>query len=490
MARIDTLAQSIGDEVMEADALQMRGTIRAESGDIAGALESFHRARDLLAGTDALAKLARTTNAIGIAYNFTGDVARGKTYIEQALEIARRSDDRTVELLILGNLALAVSALEGPAAGLPFHYETLALGREHNQTRVVAYQLASICANLVTTGQLDEAERTCDEALEHARTLGHVRLLAGVELSMGDLLRARGRPAEALAQYEQALRTDSREGSMVALQTAQKMAAIHEELGNYEEALNQYRRTVEVRDGMLADERRRTIEELEVQFAARQRDREIDMLRLDADLQAIDLERRSWMLFGVSIALAFTIILGLVAWRGYRNKALLQQQLAKLAREDPLTGRLNRRAFLEIAERALARARRDKLPLSVVVGDIDDFKALNDKYGHPVGDAVLVEVAARLDASARMVDAVCRWGGEEFVLLLPDTDANGALDAMNRRRDALAAKPIETSAGTLSVTMTFGIATVEDDIESAIEAADRAMYEGKHTGRNRVVVSG
>ncbi|WP_425477567.1 GGDEF domain-containing protein [Alkalisalibacterium limincola] len=169
-----------------------------------------------------------------------------------------------------------------------------------------------------------------------------------------------------------------------------------------------------------------------------------------------------------------------------RARAVLEKRLSA---EDPLTGALNRRAFLELAAYEVRRSRRSGKPLSVVMADVDHFKPVNDTHGHFVGDEVLVELVRRLRATLREVDAICRWGGEEFVLLFPDAGGDSAARVAERARMAVARTPVATSAGEMSVTLTLGVAVVGDDFEAAVDAADRALYQGKRAGRDRVVVA-
>jgi diguanylate cyclase (GGDEF)-like protein len=167
---------------------------------------------------------------------------------------------------------------------------------------------------------------------------------------------------------------------------------------------------------------------------------------------------------------------------------VLVGRLAGVARTDPLTGLRNRRAYDEIFEIELARADRTDQPLSLIVGDIDHFKAVNDRFGHPTGDVVLRRVAAVLEQSERRVDAAIRLGGEEFALLLPGTDAHGAYRVAQRVRENLRRA---FHRDTLPVTMSFGIAccpTHGRDAEALFQAADTALLEAKARGRDRAVV--
>ncbi len=174
-------------------------------------------------------------------------------------------------------------------------------------------------------------------------------------------------------------------------------------------------------------------------------------------------------------------------------------ELERLSTRDPLSGCLNRRAFFAAAEPCFRQARDGGTPFACLMMDIDFFKRVNDGYGHGVGDRVIQEVAARLMASARPVDLVCRYGGEEFCLVLPDLDRDAAVQFADRIRARIArecAAAIPEAEG-LKVTVSIGYAVIDPQREQRqgprpktlvdmIEHADRGLYHAKRTGRNRV----
>jgi diguanylate cyclase (GGDEF)-like protein len=175
-----------------------------------------------------------------------------------------------------------------------------------------------------------------------------------------------------------------------------------------------------------------------------------------------------------------------------RTEALSEanRQLATAARTDPLTSLPNRRALIERADAEIQRFRRRRGQYSIVLGDVDHFKKFNDQYGHACGDAVLKRVAKLLRQSVRGQDFIARWGGEEFILLLPDTDASGAAILAENLRTKLEDATFAHGELSLNVTMTFGIAsaTGDGDLDDTVARADHALYEGKLAGRNRVVI--
>jgi two-component system cell cycle response regulator len=163
----------------------------------------------------------------------------------------------------------------------------------------------------------------------------------------------------------------------------------------------------------------------------------------------------------------------------------------ELAVTDALTGLFNRR-YLETHAKALAeQANTAGSPLSVLIVDIDHFKSVNDMHGHAAGDSVLREFAQRLRRSTRGVDLVCRMGGEEFIVVMPDTPLWRARQIAERLRSGVAAEPFRVNAAAqITVTASVGLATLEtagEGMDALFSRADQALYAAKREGRNRVV---
>ena len=173
------------------------------------------------------------------------------------------------------------------------------------------------------------------------------------------------------------------------------------------------------------------------------------------------------------------------------NEALLesQKQLEIAARTDPLTHLANRRDIIEKIEMEKVRIKRHHKPLTLILCDIDNFKAFNDTFGHDCGDFILVSIAKMMRAMIREQDQLARWGGEEFLFLLPETNLKSGAIVAEKIRNAIASRQFEYKTHALSVTMTFGVSICQShtvDIDDCIKQADRALYEGKRAGKNLV----
>ncbi|MBI5572516.1 MAG: diguanylate cyclase [Desulfomonile tiedjei] len=160
------------------------------------------------------------------------------------------------------------------------------------------------------------------------------------------------------------------------------------------------------------------------------------------------------------------------------------------ASHDSLTNLWNRAAVLEVLSREIARSRRTGTRIGVVIADADHFKRINDSYGHGAGDAVLVELARWMVSAVRPYDSVGRYGGEEFIMILPGASLAESTQMAERLRESLSAEPLRTAEGSFAMTMSFGVASFEQgqgwDVDSLIRAADAALYRAKNLGRNRV----
>lgn len=222
------------------------------------------------------------------------------------------------------------------------------------------------------------------------------------------------------------------------------------------------------------------------------------------EISSAQLQARNDQMLHITVAILLAGLL-LASWISARIAAdvlgrleAVQRELTRqketaeaLARTDALTGLANRRAFDDVAGREVRRALRYGEKLALVMTDIDHFKSINDTHGHAFGDQVLVDFARTLLASVREVDLVGRWGGEEFVVLMPGVDIDEALRVAERMRLAVAGTPTRFEGKTCGYTTSFGIAAFRPDepqLDALLGRADAALYRAKAGGRNRVEV--
>jgi diguanylate cyclase (GGDEF)-like protein len=174
------------------------------------------------------------------------------------------------------------------------------------------------------------------------------------------------------------------------------------------------------------------------------------------------------------------------------KRARLFQEVQNLASSDPLTGLRNRRNLFELGEMEFDRSRRMNQPFSCLMLDLDHFKTINDSHGHPTGDLVLQEFAQRSRSCIREADIIGRYGGEELVIFLPETDIEIAIQVAERLRKSIANTPIRVAEENLQITVSIGVSKRDENtpaLETLIARADQAMYIAKHKGRNQVAIS-
>lgn len=185
------------------------------------------------------------------------------------------------------------------------------------------------------------------------------------------------------------------------------------------------------------------------------------------------------------------ITISMLTFTHFVTVSRIQSKLQFLAAYDPLTQLVNRRRMGQLAEQEILQSRRQQYPLSVILADVDNFKMINDRHGHPVGDAALQHISELISTIARDTDSCCRWGGEEFLVLLPHTTLQGAMQVAERIREDVAATPLHAHELELEMQLTLGVAMLmpNEELAELIMRADTALYEGKRASRNCVVIS-
>ena len=197
-----------------------------------------------------------------------------------------------------------------------------------------------------------------------------------------------------------------------------------------------------------------------------------------------------WEFVATAVVFATLALIGptVVATRIIRRDRVLHEEVTRLSQEDHLTGLLNRRRITQLLDIEMRRALRYDSTFSIILMDIDDFKAVNDRFGHQAGDRVLKKIADVIRKGVRETDLIGRWGGEEFLILSPETDVAGGISLAEKMRTLLE----ETDFDEIGVrTASFGVAAFNqsDDVEAVIGRADAGLYAAKHRGKNRTEVA-
>jgi len=268
-----------------------------------------------------------------------------------------------------------------------------------------------------------------------------------------------------------------------------------ERQGRPDEALKRQQELTDLNEKQFQREMERKVTEIRDRHRLMEQESEIRILRQDKEIRNLQFGRQRFLIFAMIGLLFFLALLATLALIGYRAKRRanrdlesLNQRLDEISRHDTLTGLSNRRDMMEKLALLKARADRNGTPLSMLMIDMDHFKTINDNQGHDLGDRVLQKVAGILKARLRAQDLLARWGGEEFLIALADTDHNGALRAAEQFRAAVEDGGLSSASAAMPVTITVGVAQYQpgEDLQSLITRADDQLYVGKRAGRNRV----
>ena len=476
----------------------------------AGALEGFEAAGDEVA-------VARALRALSFLQDILGDFSHALDHQLRALEIDERNGITANRAVTLRMIGLVCSKTGDHVAGLEFYRQSFAscTGENHDDHER-AKTLNNIGINLKNLGRYDEslaaltealqifealglpllqcatlnnlglvhdklgdtaaAERTLRDALSRSESLAYVQGTAHAQMALGRLYAAQSRNEEAQARLHAALRICERQSiKLTCFECHEALAALYERLGDPVKALHHFRRFHDIEREVHIESASNKLRAFAIQFqvttakrdAELQRERQAVLTRANAELDALN----------VSLTEANL------------QKTMLLDQLERQTFEDALTGLANRRRLDQRLADEFALALRHDRPLAVAIADLDNFKLVNDRYSHAVGDAALRAVATLLSSQVRHTDLVARFGGEEFVLVLVQTDADAALRVCEKLRAAVERHDWETIQPGLALTISIGVCadTSLAGHERMLAAADRNLYVAKAGGRNRVV---
>lgn len=445
------------------------------------ALDWGHRALALARESGEPAAIAEGLLACGVALSRSGQARPGLEFYEQALPLFLEQREWRNALAVLNNLGINHKNLGRPAQALESYERALALAETHPELAELADVLrTNLSEPLLQLGRLAEARRVGELALLRMVDKGHRPGELAARIGLARVLLEAGEPEDAQAHLEAAATLAEQLGDRVqGVRAHQQLWTLHKAAGRFREALLHLEATHEGERALFNEDSDRRLRALQAQA-------EVAAARIDASqqrLRGLELERAHTELRQLNERLQ----------AADREKSRLLARLGEESRTDALTGLANRRRFDErLAEEAerLARLREDG-KLSLALLDVDHFKQVNDRFGHPVGDAVLRQLGALLAVRVRGADFVARLGGEEFCVLcfgLSDAEAAQAAEAW---RAAVAAHDWRALHPELDLTVSIGLAQWREapDARELMALADARLYAAKRAGRDRVVVS-
>lgn len=446
---------------------------------------------------------AKTAGNIGILYTSTGEFAKARDYHTRSLagfEAAGFKPGIAGALVNLGAVAAKFgqqATHAGDVASAEREHRTLqelneralSLFSEMGNQRGVAYAASNIGLALDRLGKplqaLPQHQRSLALRNEIGDVFGTINSLLGIARTLTNLNRYEDATV-ALADAEMRLPAES---FNLQKEVAEHRVVLAEAQGDHRAALAAQREVTRLGMLIASADQSSQLAALQDRFDADRAAKQIALLRSEAHIGELQLQRQR-LVARLSVLIAMLAIgLFLVLLSRHRIGVRSARELEIAARTDPLTGLPNRRHLLELMHYEVTRLARDGRPFCLLMADLDDFKEINDRHGHDAGDSVLREVARRLREAVRKQDTVARWGGEEFLLLLPDSTESGAMVLANKLREHVSGEPfpIGRDRAPVEVTLTIGFSECRQgtSLDDCIRAADQALYRGKRDGKNR-----
>lgn len=471
-----TLYQTAGDLCGLATAYAGIGLCQHRMGADDDAIDTMVRALDSARGQGLTTLEINLHNSLCAALWTVDRLSEAAHHVDLGIALATRHGDRNLLSKLLMNQSLlalrqADAAADGESAclslrqGLAHVEDALALFRELGNPYDEAHGEGQRGIVLRRLGALPEARAALQRAWALATELEDTLLRAEAAMELGRLHRVEDRDAEAMRWFEQAIAmARSVNDRRVLAQSCQALAGLHEGQGRLGEALEYFKQFHELRENDLAGARRHAAAAAQVWLDYRDAQREAEHFKARAALLESD----------------------------HARMAANADRLTDAAQRDPLTLLNNRRGLEAALPELLASAESGALPMTLAIVDIDLFKQVNDRHSHKVGDAVLQAVALAMRGQVRQQDLTVRWGGDEFLLVLPGTADRAAVGVLERLVSALRSWDWGAIAPGLSVTLSIGVAQrqLAQDWGGWFDAADAALREAKSSGRDRICVFG
>jgi diguanylate cyclase (GGDEF)-like protein len=487
------------------DFLLLQGDAYCSIGNDQKGLESYQLSLNLIEKTRPLVEIARRLNKIGAVQAHQKNYSRALQILFRTLDIAQKIKDKSLEGQVLNHIGYIYVDLSEPIKGLSYLQQSYDILEGFGSGEEIGVTVNSLCVAYSKLGKYEKALSYGQKAATYFQNNEVFQLAADAWINIGRVYLGMGN----LEQAEQALLQANHladtyhynRNSSIALSLLGK---IQIENNQFKEAQDNLEKSLELAEEinlhsikadchLLLSDLHAAKGDLRLAYEHHKSfhtEKELTYQRDIANrVRVLELSHNLETAKNISEALQEQ---NEALREEVRLRKLTQAKLEELSRIDPLTGIFNRRHFFELAEREFLRARRYKRPVSAIMIDLDHFKTINDNHGHLVGDQVLTEVAQRIQENSREVDIVGRYGGEEFIILLPETGIDDALILAERIWKSLTTRPASTSKLVLPLQASLGVASCKNGIDTPlydlIEQADQALYRAKDLGRNRIEV--
>lgn len=489
------LARKSENSLQLADGLTWRGSVRSLLGDYAHAVVDLLEAQRYYGQAGKLSNQDSNLFDLAIAYRRLGDYAKARGYLQQLMAKAVEKSQVLAQMSVHMELGFVDLGSEGrpPQEALRHFEQALQFATQARHPAAAASAQLGMAMALNRAGQHTQALAALSKAKAAFAQAGNQSDLGMLALQTGVALAGLGKRTQALAEFARAeavLRDSGNLRYYEALLSARSRT--YEALGQDSLALADLQHVQTLHAALDRKARSDTATLMGYQFDVARREQENRQLDAERQLkgqQVQALERvRSWQQLALLLGALLILLLSWLAWRQLRAA----RQLKQIADTDQLTGVANRRSIEGQGQRMLDRAVADDRAMAVVMFDIDHFKHINDRFGHPAGDVVLMRVAAACREALRQGDLLGRYGGEEFVALLPGVDEECTREIAERLRRAVECLALDDVAPGQRITISLGSAVRhlrDRDFGGLVARADAALYRSKAAGRNRITAA-
>lgn len=439
------------------------GFLHYSLGDYASAQQAYLRSMEF--SPDISPQLeSQALNNIAINYIELGDFNNAQDYLLRGLALARACQEALSIAAILDSLAELHLRMRDLPKALAYAQESVNLARAEKLDFDISQGMS-----LITLGKIYLARQDYMQAVncfkDAATISSEVTLncrIATALYMLGVTFRCQGELHKATIVLDYVLNLTQALGTRpLQADCLGELAQSHKALGNYQQALEYYEQFHKIKESIFNECTHTRFKMLQIVHQVEKARKEAELYQL----RNVELQRE------------------------IEQRERAQAALEDLATKDPLTGLFNRRHFFNLATKQLTQAISYQRPLSVILLDIDHFKQVNDTYGHRAGDQALQSVAEQIRRAMRVTDIVSRYGGDEFIILLPETDGEEVIQMAERLRLRIEAQGLITSISPVRITISFGVAALEPDIQDLdqlLDYADQALYIAKQLGRNNV----
>ncbi len=532
------IARTLDDAKYKVIILTNLASIYSDSGEFSKAKELIDRATSLADSTGDIESIVSARWAQNNFELYLGAYEEALEGYNELLTLLPKAgyDEKSLiynTAFIYGNMATIYIRLNQPYKSLEYYKMIQDILKDSEYPNLYFTNAQSIIVLYIDNGEYSKAIETADEIIPQTQeykfeeTTNHIKVLkaralqlrykktndphdlAEAKIILDDLqlnknnpaysfrlLMEKVRSAIAYGQFDEAEQIIDRAEQMDLINLDKNdNPEVYELLADLYASQSDYKKSYEIMQQLRALEKKtfddkisENISRMQIRFDTERKEKELIQEKANNKLLLKDAAIKTYIIIIISLATIIAIGLIVIITLNLKRKKKMAEEFEKLSKIDPLTQLMNRRAMLEKLEEESLRIERTDNSFVLILSDIDHFKRFNDTYGHKCGDKVLKLVAQIFTDSLRDIDFVSRWGGEEFLIILPETNHDDGMNVAEKLRQLIESAHLDWNNETLSVTMSFGLCECNKDLNfnECIIIADENLYRAKEQGRNRI----